>query len=556
MFDLTKHKDGFFFVPLGGANEIGMNFNLYHYKGKWLLVDLGIGFCDQDLPGVDVILPKLDFIEKYKDDIVGLVLTHAHEDHIGGIPYLLQYLNCPMYATKFTAEVVKAKLAEFAQECESELHEVSTGDIIDLEPFSVEMVHITHSIPEMHGLMIRTEKGNIFHSGDYCLDPRPIEGDVTDEEKLRKLGDEGVLAFVGDSTNIFTDGTSGSEGELGDSLCNLVTERTDGMAIITTFASNIARLKSIALAGQKSGRKISVAGRALWRMYNAARAAGYLNDVEPFLPTNEVKNYKRSEILLICTGCQGETLAATNKMADGRHPDLKIEKGDYIIFSSKIIPGNEKKISALLNKFSRMGIEVLTERDHFVHVSGHPARDEVRKMYELLRPHTAIPVHGETLHLHEHCRAAIEFGISNAVEVKNGAVVDLGLAKPAVVGEVESGYLAVDGMDIIDEASPIFKERRAMRDHGQICVILLLSGSNRLIRRPRVIASGILDRNVEEDRQTMEAMCHEIKNIVSNKGKTKDKKSLTKSISRSLEKICFAARGKSPKVLVYLEMLN
>lgn len=555
-FSISKHKDKLLFVPLGGANEIGMNMNLYHYKGKWIIADLGIGFCDKDLPGVDVILPKIDFIEEYKDDILGMVLTHAHEDHIGGIPYLWQYLGCPLYATKFTAEVIRSKLSEFDQDCDAPLHEVSTGDVIDLDPFSVQLYHITHSIPEMNGLMIRTDAGNIFHSGDYCLDHNPGEGDATDEDKLKQLGDEGVLAFVGDSTNIFTEGTSGSEGDLGESIKDLVSSMKRGMTIVTTFASNIARLRSIAVAAQSQGKKVSLAGRALWRMYNAARASGYLENIDAFIPTNEISKYNRDEILVICTGCQGEILAATSKMAIGEHPDIKLQKGDSIIFSSKIIPGNEKRISSLLNSFSKMGVEVLTERDYFVHVSGHPARDEVKRMYELLRPQIAIPVHGEAYHLHEHCKFATEHcNVPASIEVTNGVVVNICKEGAGIIGEVDSGYLAIDGSDIIDEDSIIFRERRGMRDSGYITVFLIQNASGNLIRKPRIIASGIFDRSIEEDKNTMDSMSDEVRQIISS-NKKKERKELTKSISRSLERMCYQIRGKRPKVFVYIETLS
>ncbi|WP_407659032.1 ribonuclease J [Lyticum sinuosum] len=555
ILNLEQHYNDLLFIPLGGANEIGLNFNLYHYQGKWLIVDLGIGFSEQDLPGVDVILPKIDFIEEHKDNIIGMVLTHAHEDHLGGVQYLWHYLRCPVYTTKFTAEVLRAKLSEYEDGIDINIIEVPMKGKIELKPFSIEMINITHSIPEMNGLMIRTPKGNIFHTGDWKFDPQPIIGDITDENYIRKLGEEGILAVVCDSTNIFTEGSSKSEGELINSIGDIVSKIKNGIVIVSTFASNIARLHTIGIAAKRNNRKVFLAGRALWRVYNAARSSGYLLDLDLFLPSYEIKNYKRNEILVICTGCQGENLAAVSKIARNQHQDINLKKGDAIVFSSKIIPGNEKRISNLLNHFCKEGIETLTERDHFVHVSGHPAREEVRRMYDLLRPKISIPVHGEPTMIHEHCKFAIECGIEKAIEVSNGKVVNLSIEDPKVIAYVDSGYLAIDGNDIINDNSIIFKERQEIRDNGAVVIVLIINKSHRLIRRPKVISMGLFDRNDDSDNNIIDEIVEEIKNTISEL-KRIDVKILPKKINRNVQKICSMKRGKSPRVFVHIENIS
>ncbi len=549
MLKLEKYHNDLLFLPLGGANEIGMNLNLYYHQGKWLMVDLGIGFAEKDFPGVDVILPKIDFIEDRKEHLVALILTHAHEDHIGGVPYLWSYLRCPIYTTQFTAEVLKAKFAEFGLHEDIPINVVDTNHRFDVEPFAIELVGITHSTPETHGLVIRTKAGNVFHTSDWKLDHNPLVGDKTDENRLKEIGDEGVLAMIGDSTNIFTEGTSGSEGDLSESLTKLIAECKSGLVVVTTFASNIARLYSIAKAAEKINKKVVLAGRALWRLYQAAVNSGYLSDIKPFIQTRQMSDHKREEILVICTGCQGEELAATGRMARGEHPDITLEKGDTIIFASKIIPGNDKKIYGLFNRFCKMGVEVLTERDHFVHVSGHPARDEVAKMYELIRPKVAVPVHGEPMHIHEHCKFAREKGIQHAVEIENGAIIYLNAEKPHIIGKVDSGYLGVDGTYMLDEFSPILRDRLVMRDHGLLLVVLVLGKGNRLIRG-RVLAPGFLDRYKDSDIFT--TMNDAIKTDFTTNLR-RDEKSIGKALSNILRKIARREKGKEPKIIIHIE---
>lgn len=496
--NLKTHKDKLLFVPLGGANEIGINVNLYHFQGKWIMIDCGSGFADDYLPGVDMIVADLKFIEKHKHDLLGIVLTHAHEDHLGAIQYLWNSLECPVYTTKFTRNFLKNKLSDYSFAKDISLHEVQPGKPFDLGPFSIEMVPLTHSAPEMQALMIRTSGGNILHTGDWKFDPDPVVGKLSDFDILKKCGDEGVTALVCDSTNVFNPGTSGSEGDVRKSLVDIIAG-CPKMVVVTTFASNLARLDTLVHAGQRAGRKVAITGRSLYRMLDAAQSSGYLNDIEPLIDEKAISNYKREEVLIIATGCQGEPMAATAKMAAKAHPWVKLAPKDTVIFSSKIIPGNDKKIFRMFNIFVKMGVEVITERDHFVHVSGHPAIDELKKMYELVRPQICIPVHGEPVHIHEHAKLARASGIRKTVEVENGSVVLIDPKEPKIIDFVENGYLAVDGNYLLPDSSPIFKMRRKMRDSGIVVVSIIVDGKSALATKPLICMPGLLDPKEDED---------------------------------------------------------
>jgi ribonuclease J len=497
-FNPKTYKDKLLFVPLGGANEIGINVNLYHFQGKWIMVDCGSGFADEYLPGVDMVVADLKFIERHKKDLLGLVLTHAHEDHLGAIQYLWSSLECPIYTTKFTKNFLKTKISEYAFANDIKINEVKAGDKFDLGPFSIEMVPLTHSAPEMQALMIRTAAGNIMHTGDWKFDPDPVVGTVSDLDVLKKCGDEGVLALVCDSTNVFNEGISGSEGDVRKSLIDIIAG-CPKMVVVTTFASNLARLDTLIHAGQKAGRKIALTGRSLHRMLAAAQESGYLNDIAPLIDERAVGNYKREELLIIATGCQGEAMAATAKMANKTHSSVKLSPKDTVIFSSKIIPGNDKKIFRMFNIFVKMGVEVITERDHFVHVSGHPAIEELKKMYELIRPKICIPVHGEPVHIHEQAKLARANGIKKTVEVENGSVVLIDEKDPKVIDFVENGYLAVDGDYLLPDSSPIFKMRRKMRDAGIVVASIVVNGKAELVTKPLIVMPGLLDPKEDED---------------------------------------------------------
>lgn len=495
-FNPKAYKDKLLFIPLGGANEIGINVNLYHYDGKWIMVDCGSGFADDHLPGVGMIIADVSFIEAYKKDLLGIILTHAHEDHLGAIQYLWNSLECPIYTTKFTKNFLKSKLSEYSFAKQIKINAVNPQERFNLGPFSIEMVTITHSAPEMQALMIRTKAGNILHTGDWKFDPAPVIGNKTDEEVLKACGDEGILALVCDSTNVFNEGVSGSEGDVRKSLADIIA-CCPKMVVVTTFASNLARLDTIIYAGQKANRKVALTGRSLHRMLAAAQESGYLNDIIPLIDERSISNHKREELLIIATGCQGESMAATSKMAFGTHHSVKLAPKDTVIFSSKIIPGNDKKIFRLFNTFVKKGIEVITERDHFVHVSGHPAINELKKMYGLIRPHICVPVHGEPIHIHEHAKLAKANGIKHAVEVENGSVLLLEEAQPKILSKVENGYLAVDGNCLLPEDSNIFKMRRKMRDSGIIIASIIINNKSKLAAKPIINFPGLLD-NTED----------------------------------------------------------
>lgn len=509
-FNQRKHE--LIFVPLGGAGEIGMNLNLYHYKGKWVIVDCGAGFAEDFMPGVDMIVPDIRFISRIREDLIGIILTHAHEDHLGAVQYLWDELRCPIYTTKFTAAFLKAKLADsgvhFANEIE--VNEVPSSGSFKVGPFDIELVQLTHSTPEMNALVLRTEHGNIFHTGDWKFDPDPMIGPAADEERLKAVGEEGILAMVGDSTNVFKSGVSGSEGELRQSLIELIGQCPQ-MVAVATFASNVARIETIAYAAQAHNRKIVLAGRSLWRIMRAAKESGYLQDIE-FLDDRQASKYPRKDLLVLCTGCQGEPLAVTNKLAKGEHPTLKLIPGDTVIFSSKIIPGNDKKIFRLFNKFVKLGIEVITEKDHFVHVSGHPSKDELKRMYELVRPKVAVPVHGELVHMHEHVKLAKQWGVPHAVQVENGDVVRFGPGTPEKIGVVEAGFLGIDGFFLLPPDSPVMRLRRRIQTSGVVMLTLALDSRDKLCTDPVISAPGALDK--VEDRELLEEMVIRVREAV------------------------------------------
>jgi ribonuclease J len=555
--NLKEYKDKLLFIPLGGSNEIGINVNLYHYKGKWIMVDCGSGFADDHLPGVDMVVADLSFIEERKKDLLGIVITHAHEDHLGAIQYLWNELDCPIYTTKFTKAFLKAKIAEYSFSDHLKIIEVDPKDRLALGPFSIEMIGLTHSAPEMQALMIRTDAGNILHTGDWKFDPKPIVGEASDQAALKACGDEGVLALVCDSTNVFNKGTSGSEGDVRESLVDIIAG-CPKMVVVTTFASNLARLDTIIHAGQKAGRKVALTGRSLHRMFAAAQECGYLTDIKPLIDERSVGNHKREELLIIATGCQGEPMAATSKMAVGSHHSVKLAKNDTVIFSSKIIPGNDKKIFKMFNVFVKQGVEVITEKDHFVHVSGHPAVDELKEMYKLVRPQVCIPVHGEPVHIHEHAKLAKSSGIKEAVEVENGSVVLLDISGSKVIDTVKSGYLAVDGNYLLPDDSQIFKMRRRMRDAGIVVVSLVLDDKFRLVCPPMLSVPGLLD--YVEDRDVID----ELKTLVADALRDQRKKSKTNlsvdhidsCTRRALRRGIKQEINKTPMIIVNIEEID
>lgn len=551
-FKLKNHKDDLLFIPLGGAGEIGMNVNLYHLDGKWIIADLGAGFADDWLPGVDMIVADMSFIREHKDDVLGIVLTHAHEDHLGGIQYLWDEIGCPVYATPFTANFLELKLRDAGfKKKEVPIHRVQPGSRFNLGSFDLELVQITHSVPEMNGIFIRTRHGNVLHTGDWKLDPNPVVGVTTNETKLKAFGDEGVLAMMGDSTNIFSSGTSGSEGDLAKSLEELINDSPQ-MVAVTTFASNVARLHTLATAAHKAGRKVALAGRSLFRIKEAAQNNGYLDDVK-FISIDEAAKTPRHQLMLICTGCQGEPLAATNKLATGTHPKLKLLPGDTMIFSSKIIPGNEKRIFRLFNLLSKMKIEVLTEKDHFVHVSGHPNVEEVKRMYEMVRPEVAIPVHGEIVHMHEHARLASEWGVPQSLQTENGQVIRLSKENSEAIATVKSGYFALDGNCLLDPDGKVMRMRRRIRHEGLVTATIIVDDAMHLMTEPILTFPGILDEKEDKD-IILDIMDDIIANFTDSRKKSKKftQSSIETLVRSAIRRVMKADIGKNPPIEVII----
>lgn len=489
------------FVALGGAGEIGMNLNLYGYgrppEGhQWLMVDLGVTFGDGSIPGVDVITPDPAFIVQRRDRLLGLVLTHAHEDHLGAVPYLWQRLGCPIWATPFTVSILTRKLREAGLDGQVPIHTVPLGGRVTIGPFDVELVTVTHSIPEPNALAIRTPLGTIVHTGDWKFDPAPVVGPLSDEEALRKLGDEGVLAIVCDSTNVFTPGVSGSEADLEKTLTDLIGE-SEGRVAVACFASNVARLETIAKAAAAVGRDVVLAGRSLRRMDEAARENGYLAGTRAFLDEDAAGWLPRERTVIICTGSQGEPRAALSRIAAGDHPRVELEDGDTVIFSSRVIPGNEIAIGKLQNDLVRRGIEIITWRDHHVHVSGHPARDELMKMYQLVRPRIAIPVHGELRHMLEHADLAEDCQVQQTVVAENGGLIRLAPGRAEIIGQVPVGRLAVDGNRIVPIDGALVRDRNRAIYHGSAVVTVVLDKKGRVRDEVQVSTLGVMEAGDE-----------------------------------------------------------
>ncbi|CAA7621033.1 Predicted hydrolase of the metallo-beta-lactamase superfamily [Candidatus Terasakiella magnetica] len=504
---ITHQDSGLYFLPLGGVGEIGMNLSLYGCGGKWLMVDLGVSFGDDTMPMVDVVMADPSWIEERRDQLVGLVITHGHEDHLGAVQYLWKRLRCPIWATPFSASILKNKLHEAGIHNEVELNIVPLGGRFKAGPFDVEMISVTHSIPEPNVLAIRTSAGTIVHTGDWKFDPDPLLGLPTDFEALRRVGKEGVLALIGDSTNVFTKGHSGSESRVRASMIELF-GRFDGRIAVSCFATNVARLESIALAAQANDRSVALVGRSLWRIDKAARENGYLADLPPFLTEHDGGYVPKDKMLYICTGSQGEPRAALARIASGDHPHVTLGKGDTVIFSSRIIPGNEKEIYRLQNDLVRLGVELVTEKDEFVHVSGHPGREEMEEMYRLIRPRISVPVHGEARHLQEHARLARACGVAEALEIGDGAMVRLAPGPAEVVDHVPIGRLCVDGPRIVRLDSEILRNRRRMVFNGSAVVTVVLDKFGKLLGDPQLTALGLLDsaHEAEEHDAVVEAV--------------------------------------------------
>lgn len=491
----AKSDDELVFLPLGGSNEIGMNFNLYGFgpahARKWIVVDLGVTFGDQTTPGVELILPDPEFIEAHRKDILGIVLTHAHEDHIGAVAWLWPRIKAPLYATPFTAFLLKEKLREKDLADEAEITIVPLGGKITLGPFEIDLITLTHSIPEPNGLSIRTPLGTILHTGDWKIDPDPLLGGVTDHEAIRKLGDEGVLAMVCDSTNVFVDGHAGSEADVRVAMTNLIAG-LKGKVAVACFASNVARMDTVIRAAQSAGRRVCLVGRSMHRMAAAAKSVGLMSDIAEFINDAQANNFPEDKILFLCTGSQGEARAALSRIAEGTHQHVRLGAGDSVIFSSRVIPGNEVPIRNLQNRLADRGVRLYTERDHpGIHVSGHPCRDELAEMYAWARPQIAVPTHGERRHLLEHAAFAKDLQVPQQVAPRNGDMVRLAPGRAEIIDEVPAGRLYIDAGVVTPENGDALRERRHAAFNGVLAVAVVMDGRNKIVSGPQIRALGL-----------------------------------------------------------------
>jgi ribonuclease J len=546
-------REALLFVPLGGSAEIGMNLNLYGHRGDWLIVDCGVTFGDDSQPGVEVVMPDPAFIVERRDRLLGIVATHAHEDHIGAIPYLWPQLRCPVWATPFTASLLRAKLVEAGLIDQVRINVVPMSGRFTIGPFDLELVTLTHSIPEPNAVVLRTAAGTVLHTGDWKLDPDPLIGPTADEAALQRLGDEGVLAMICDSTNALRPGSSGSEADLRHSLIELIGRYRKRVAV-ACFASNVARLESAARAGEAHGRVAALVGRSLWRIDKAARENGYLRDLPPFLTEDEAALVPPERILLICTGSQGEPRSALARIAREDHPNIDLEKGDVVVFSSRIIPGNEKAIGRLQNALARRGIEIVTEEDHFVHVSGHPARDELVRMYQLVRPRIAIPVHGESRHLIAHAKLAEECQVPQPLVVENGEMVRFAAGRAEVVDEVPVGRLASDGKALLPVTGAALKERRRVLANGGAIATLVLDRKGRLAAPPEVSAIGLVEEATKLAPDLCDAVARAIEELPA--AAARDDQPVRDAARRALRSTIGERLGKKPLIEIHLIRLG
>ncbi|MFN3827586.1 MAG: ribonuclease J [Micavibrio sp.] len=513
--DLGLDPDQIYFIPLGGSEQFGVNFNLYAYNGQWLAVDCGMGFADERLPGIDIVLPDPAFIEPFRKDLVGLVITHAHEDHIGAVAHLWPRLKCPIYCTEFTASVLKRKIDEVPASREAQIHIINAGKGTKAGAFGLQFINVSHSIPDTAALLIETKAGNVFHSGDWNLDPTPVLGKGTDADAIREIGKKGVLAYVGDSTNAEVNGRTGSEAEVEKGLAKLFRE-CKGRIGITIFASNIARVQSIVKAAQASDRRVALVGRSLHSMVSSAVDCGYLRDIPDFISDEEIGYLPEEKQVMIVTGSQGEARAALARIARGDHQDISFGRGDTVIFSSRAIPGNEKEINTVRNNLSAAGVHVVTPNDteHCIHVSGHPCRDEIADMLGWVKPRLVVPVHGERVMLEAQAELARKCQVPHVIVPNNGSVICLGPAVPEVIDHVPTGLLAVEKSRIISSNHTSITERRKLQFSGTVHVTLVINGRGDLIADPQISTVGLLDEDNPEEKRIMMDLMGEIEDTL------------------------------------------
>ncbi len=545
-------QDELIFLALGGSGEIGMNLNLYGCQGKWVMVDLGVTFGDPSCPGIDLVMPDITFIEERQKDLLAIVLTHGHEDHIGAVPYLAADLGVPLYATPFTAGLIRGKLAEEGLEEAVTLHIIPEGEHFELGPFGFRYVPLAHSIPEGNALLIDTPFGKIFHTGDWKLDDQPQLGVPTTGDALKAIGDEGVLALVCDSTNVFNLEASGSEASVKAGLLESVASAR-GRVLVTTFASNAARLHTLAEVAKETGRRLCVAGRSLDRIIAVAKSCGYLADFPPLLDFDGIMALPPHEVMIIATGGQGEPRAALARIAAEQHP-IRLEEGDVVIFSSRKIPGNEIAIGRIQNGLAARGIRMVTEHDSHVHVSGHPGRPELLAMYDWIRPQILLPVHGELRHMAEHARLGASHGVASTIVQKNGDVVRLAPNGPQKVTEVQAGRLILDGDVILPADGLTMNERRKLMVNGHISLGIAMGGTGKLLGTPDIRLKGV---PIEEDReQFLDEAAEAVMSLMKSKNRKADIEALREDLRIGIRRVASEWTGKKPIVDVTIVQVN
>ena len=540
------------FLPLGGTGEIGMNLNLYRWREagreKWLAVDCGIGFGGSELPEVEVMMADPGFIADRRDDLLGLVITHAHEDHIGAVAWLWPRLKCPVYCTPFAAAVLRRKLGENGLVNQVRVHVIEPGGAIDLKPFALRFIRLAHSIPEAQALVIDTPAGTVLHTGDWKLDPTPLIGPPTDEAALAALGDKDVLAMVCDSTNAMVEGHSGSELDVRRSLSALIRDLR-GRVAVTCFASNVARMESVALAARDAGRATAIVGRSLRNMDAAARECGYLKTLPPFLSEDDIDDVPDDNILLLITGSQGEARSALSRISRDDHPRVSLGEGDTVIYSSRMIPGNERAIGTVQDNLVRRGVRLMTDDDHLVHVSGHPARDELRRMYRLVKPRYAVPVHGEWRHLSAHADLAREAGATPFM-MEDGDILTLSHNRPAITDSAPVGRLVLDGTRLVPLQGEVMAARRRMLFNGIVVASLAVDQAGTLRGRPRLSAPGLLDPDDPETARAADDFADQLLDLPASA--RRDDAALQDAARSALRRILGRRLGKRPMVDVHL----
>lgn len=518
---MAKDFKQLIFLPLGGSGEIGMNLNLYCYDNQWIMVDCGISFADDYLPGIDLIMPNVDFIDKIKDDLHCLVLTHAHEDHIGAVVHLWPRFKCPIYASPFTAIILRHKLREAGLLNDVIVHEIALDGSFKVGDFEVEMVTLTHSIPEPNALNIRTPLGTIFHTGDWKLDPDPLVGEAIDEKRLKQIGDEGVLAIVCDSTNVFYEKPAGSESDVRKSLVELLQDKA-GAIFCTTFSSNVARVETLAHVAEETDRHLCLIGKSMKRNVAAARECGYLKGFPPILAEEDAAHLPRNKVLYVLTGCQGEARAALMRVIQDNNKHIHIAKGDTVVFSSKIIPGNDLAIARTHDLLIEKSVEIITEKDAFVHVSGHPGQEELKQMYEWIRPEIVVPTHGERKHLLKQAEFAHDVGIEKTIVPRNGTVVKLAPDNIGIINEVPVGRMALDGDILIEDDDMAIVERRRLLFNGALVVHVVMDNKGQLLKPLDITCIGLPEKNFGDLKKYIDDKVHDALELAGKKNITDD----------------------------------